>query len=226
MGKLEKLKIEVFTTRERTRPTDKFEAMFNPESYTQSYENVYNAKQGINTSGSSAKYSLSKPSDLSLKLILDGTNVGKNGLSLFSDRKSISDRVDDFLDMTFYMDGDIHEPKFLAITWGDLYYKCRLKSVTVNYTLFDTGGNPLRAELDTVFVADPDAKSRLRRENKNSPDLTHWRVVRAHDTLPLLCEQIYGSPHYCIQVAKANKLNDFRNLVPGQELFFPPIQNS
>jgi hypothetical protein len=40
-----------------------------------------------------------------------------------------------------------------------------------------------------------------------------------------MCEQIYGSAAFVIQVAKANKLNDFRNLVPGQELFFPPIKN-
>lgn len=226
MGKLEKLTIKVFDTRERVKPSDTFEAMFNPESYSQSYENVFNAKQGINTSGSSAKYSLSKPSDLSLKLILDGTGVGYNGLSLFTAKKSIAERVEDFLAMTFYMDGDIHEPKFLSITWGKLNYKCRLKSVTVNYTLFDQGGNPLRAELDTVFVSDTDDKTRLRQENKNSPDLTHWRVVRAHDTLPLLCEQIYGSPDYVIQVAKANRLNNFRDLVPGQEIFFPPIKNS
>jgi len=229
--KLEKLEIQVFSTRERTVPSDSFKVMFNPESYTQSYENVFNALQGINTSGRSAKYSLSKPSDLSLKLILDRTGATEYGLSslmgaLSGTSKDVSQMVQEFLELTAYMDGDIHEPKFLTIAWGNLNFKCRLKSVTVNYTLFDSGGIPLRAELDTTFVADIDDKARLKQENKNSPDLTHWRIVRAHDTLPLMCEQIYGSADYVIKVAKANKLNDFRNLVPGQELFFPPIQNN
>jgi hypothetical protein len=221
--KLEKLEIQVFDTRDRTSPSDTFKVMFNPESYTQSYENVFNALQGINTSGRSARYSLSKPSDLSLKLILDSTGVTEYGLA--DAPKDVSKRVKEFLELTAYMDGDIHEPKFLTIAWGNLNFKCRLKSVTINYTLFDNSGIPLRAELDTAFIADLDDKARLKQENKNSPDLTHWRIVRAHDTLPLMCEQIYGSAAFVIQVAKANKLNDFRNLVPGQELFFPPIKN-
>lgn len=222
--KLEKLKIQAYSSRLRTDAMPKtFTVMFNPESYSQSYENVFNNLQGINTSGRSAKYSLSKPSDLSLKLIIDGTGVSSYGLSL-GPSIDVTDEVAKFLELTAYMDGDIHEPKFLTIAWGNLNFKCRLKKVTINYTLFDNSGVPLRAEMDTVFVSDIDDKARLKKEHKNSPDLTHWRIVRADDTLPLLCEQIYGSAEYTIKVAKVNKLNDFRNLIPGQELFFPPIE--
>jgi nucleoid-associated protein YgaU len=49
-------------------------------------------------------------------------------------------------------------------------------------------------------------------------------VVQASDTLLLLCEEIYGSPAYYLKVAMVNKLDNFRQLVPGQELFFPPIK--
>ncbi len=227
--KLEKLKVQVFSTRERLgKPASKdiFEVMFNPESYSQSFENVFSSSQGINTSGREARYSLSKPSNLSLKLIIDGTGVSNYGAeNLLSGIKDVYKEVQRFLELTSYMDGDIHEPKFLIVEWGKLNFKCRLKSVTVNYTLFDSAGLPLRAELNTVFVSDVETKQRLKKESKNSPDLTHSRIVQAHDTLPLLCEQIYGSPHYFIQIAQVNKLNDFRNLQPGQELFFPPLVN-
>jgi hypothetical protein len=226
--KLEKLEFKVFKDRERTKPVvpnSDFRVMFNPESYSQSYENVFNALQGINTSSNKARYSLSKPSDLKLKLIFDGSGVTEYGLSkLLGAGKPVPKMVQEFLESTAEMDGNIHEPHYLTIAWGDLNFKCRLKTVTVNYTLFDNSGIPLRAELDTAFVADIDDKTRLKKENKNSPDLTHWRIVKAHDTLPLMCEQIYGSADYVIKVARANKLNDFRNLVPGQQLFFPPIQ--
>lgn len=225
--KLEKLKIQVFSDRERIGsplPGQTFEVMFNPESYSQSYENVFQKTQAINTSGSEAKYAMSKPSDLSLKLIIDGTGVSTYGITnVLGGKMDVYKKVEDFLQKTSYMDGKTHEPKFLIIAWGKLNFKCRLKSVTVNYTLFDNSGIPLRAELNTVFVSDIENKQRLKKENKNSPDLTHWRIVQSHDTLPLMCEEIYGTPHYYIQVAKANKLDKFRDLVPGQELFFPPI---
>lgn len=225
--KLEKLKIHVYDNRERTGaplPGQSFEVMFNPESYSQSFENIFQEPQAVNSSGAEAKYAMSRPADLTLKLIIDGTGVSTYGITnLLGGKMDVQKKVDDFLQKTSYMDGKTHEPKFLIVSWGKLNFSCRLKSVTINYTLFDNSGIPLRAELNTVFINDIETKKRLKKENKSSPDLTHWRVVQAHDTLPLMCEEIYGSPHYYIQVAKINKLNKFRDLVPGQELFFPPI---
>jgi hypothetical protein len=223
--KLEKLKIHVYGNRKRIGvPESTFEVMFNPESYSLSYENKFDWKQGINTSGRSAKYSLSKPSDLSLKIILDGTGVSEYGIVSLFKKKDVNKEVQKFLKLTSYMDGKTHEPKFLKIEWGDLIFKCRLKKAEVSYTLFEKSGVPLRAEIDAVFVGDMEDSERLKKENKSSPDLTHVRLVKAHDTLPLLCEEIYGAPDQYLMVAAANKLNDFRNLIPGQELFFPPLE--
>lgn len=223
-SKLEKLNICAYTTPQRVGLPEKFEVMFNPETYTLGYQNKYDPLQGINTSGRTASYSKSIPGDLNLTLILDGTGVDVYGLSLFGKATDVYKQVQEFLRLTYKMDGDIHEPKFLTIKWGDLNYKCRLKSVQVKYSLFDKGGVPLRAELTTVFFGDVEESERLKEENKNSPDLTHSRIVGAHDLLPLMCEKIYGSSKYYIQVAKANNLRDFRDLKPGQEIFFPPIE--
>lgn len=227
--KLEKLKILVFGNRLRAGiPKDTFEVMFNPESYSFSYENVYTEKQAINSTGKSGTYSLSKPASLRLKIILDGTGVSYMGVTeliqVARGQNDVYKRVQEFLKLTTLMDGKLHQPNFLVVSWGSMNFKCRLESVEVSYTLFDKSGKPLRAELDCTFVDELIDKERLKKENKSSPDLTHSRVVKAHDTLPLLCEEIYGSPDHYIKVAMANKLNDFRNLVPGQQLFFPPIK--
>jgi len=62
-------------------------------------------------------------------------------------------------------------------------------------------------------------------EKKNeSPDVTHKRTVQAGDTLPLMTERIYGDSKYYLEVAKINNLVNFRQLKPGQELFFPPLE--
>ncbi len=224
--KLEKLKMEVYPKSDRSgRPEDVLEVMFNPESYSLSYENVFSKVQPPNSSGNAARYQMSKPAKLSLKIIVDGTGVSDHGIIALAKPKKVKDGVKQFLEAAFYMDGSIHEPKFLKIRWGSqLNFDCRLDSVTINYTLFETGGDPLRAELDVTFVDDVETKKRVKKEKKSSPDLTHKRVVKEHDTLPLLCEAIYGTPDYYLQVARANKLINFRNLKPGQELFFPPVK--
>ena len=223
--KLEKLKLEVYGNRLRIGlPKETFKVMFNPESYSLSYENEYSQYQGINTSAKSNKYILSKPANLSLRIIIDGTGVSEQGIITLFNKKDVYKEVQQFLKATTEVDGNIHEPRFLKIVWGKLNFDCRLQGVTVNYTLFDQSGNPLRAELETSFKADIDNAKAAKKSNFSSPDLTHKRVVKEHDTLPLLCESVYGTPDYYLKVAKANKLVNFRDLYPGQELFFPPVK--
>jgi len=225
VSKLEKLKILSYNNRKRTGKPQQFEVMFNPESYSFSYENVYDKKQALNSTGKPAGYSISRPRQLSIKIILDATGVNNYGLSVGSETTiDVYRQVQTFLELTTLMDGTLHEPKSLTVSWGSLVFKCRLNSLNVNYTLFNSSGMPLRAELDARFFEDIEQAERLKKENKSSPDLTHTRIIKAGDHLPLLCEQIYGSPHYYIYVARANKLHDFRNIQPGQELFFPPIE--
>ncbi len=226
--KFEKLTIESHATIDRSdtlNESNTFVAMFNPESYSLAYQNVYDQKQGINTSGSAARYSMTKPERLSIKLILDGNGLTNTGVLNFGTppQKDIYKEVQFFLGLTNQMDGKIHEPKYLTLKWGDLHFNCRLTSVNISYTQFSQSGTPLRAELDTEFIGDLKLSERLKKERKSSPDLTHYRVVNSHDQLPLMCKKIYGSSSFYIMVAKANNLNNFRDLQPGQSLYFPPI---
>lgn len=223
-SKLEKLTIVAYETNTRQKATDSFEAMFNPTSYSLHYKNEYDPKQGHNTMASEARYTLTKPEHLSIRLIIDGTGVDDYLVNRFANPiRDVYKEVARFLDIAHHMNGDIHEPNYLTLKWGDLTFKCRLGSAKVNYTLFDRGGRPLRAELDTEFFGDIEQSDRVKQERKNSPDLTHYRIVGAHDRLPLMCEKIYGDPRYYVYVAQANGLDDFRNLTPGQEIYFPPI---
>lgn len=223
--KLEKLKITAFTKPERSILNQKglpFEAMFNPTSYSRSYAIVWGKKQGVNASGAQLDYARTPPSELKFNLILDGTGVDTIGLfSFFS--PSVLDRVTKFLDITYEYNGTMHEPNYLLVEWGSLTERCRLSKVDIKYTLFDRDGTPLRAELDITLITDAEATRRSKIENKSSPDLTHARVVRRGDTLPLLTKQIYGTADCYLDVARFNNLDDFRSLKPGQQLLFPPL---
>lgn len=221
--KLEKLKIKAYSDIERKAEVGTFEAMFNPESFKRSYAIAYSSKQAMNSSDQTAVYTRSSPSDLNIKLLLDGTGVHEMGILQLGDQPTVPERVKEFLDLTFEMNGDIHEPNFLVVEWGDLSFSCRLGSVDVTYNSFDKDGKALRAELNVTLSSDVAPEKRLRQENKTSPDLSHTRLVKSGDTLPLLTEEIYGSSIHYLFVAEHNKLDDFRNLTPGQELLFPPL---
>ncbi len=224
--KLEKLKIKAYSSRARSLGDliGTFEAMFNPETFNQKYEIIYGRAQGFNSTGKEVNYARSKPSDMRLELIVDGTGVDEMDILQLKPSKSVADRIKEFVTLTYRMNGDIHEPNFLVVEWGDFIFSCRLGSVDITYTSFDRSGKPLRATLVVQLVADHEVKKRMAKENKSSPDLTHIRTVKSGDTLPQLTSQIYGTSVYYLRVAQFNRLDDFRNLTPGQEIIFPPLE--
>ena len=127
------------------------------------------------------------------------------------------------------MNGEIHEPKFLKIQWGR-WTSARIlsagwQSVEIEYTAFDKDGTPLRAKLRPSLIGEMlIPQSGITIGSKSSPDLTH--AVSSNRVTPCLCfaDEIYGSPGHYLSVARANALDDFRNLIPGQELNFPPVR--
>lgn len=226
--KLEKLTITAYQDDKRkVQVGDAFKAMFNPESFSQKYASEYVKEQGMNSTGR-ISYARSKPASLSLKLLLDGTGSHEIGAvalknTLLGKDETVAARIKHLLDIGFHMNGKIHEPNYLVVTWGSLIFSCRLASIDINYTGFNPDGTPLRAELNIELLSDQDVKKQMAIDGKSSPDLTHSRIVKDGDTLPLLSKEIYGSAGHYLWIAQQNELDDFRNLIPGQRLFFPPL---
>lgn len=194
-----------------------FEAYVNPNELTVAWEVEYDSAQGSGSTNSRQNFKRMKPGDLSLTLFLDGT--GANGRPL-----DVQAKVDEFQRVTGY-NGNIHRPNYLEVAWGTLPVKrVVLKGASVAYKMFGADGVPLRAVITATFSDNSDDQTRVARQQDHSPDLTHVRVVRAGDELPALCAAIYGDPRLYLAVARANGIDDFRRLVPGTRLFFPPLR--
>jgi LysM repeat protein len=69
-----------------------------------------------------------------------------------------------------------------------------------------------------------DPKTEVKVKENSSPDLTHQITVKAGDTLPMLCQKVYGDRQMFHEVARVNNLLSFRHIEPGTELIFPPIK--
>ena len=217
-GTLEKLLILAYTTPDYSgEPASQFTSYVNPNEITLSYEMEYDAAQGSGTTGSRMNFKKMKPGDLALTFFLDGT--GANG-----ERIDVQQKIEEFQTVTGY-NGDIHRPNYLKVSWGTLTVKrCVLKSASIAYKLFQPNGIPLRAVITASFTDNSDDTTRVAIAQDQSPDLTHLRVIKAGDKLPVLCNEIYGDPRLYLRVAEANGIDDFRNILPGMRIFFPPLE--
>ena len=162
-------------TIENTATKEVFKVMFNPESYTETFSNIYRKKEDVNTGMEEYVYVKTMPQDFRLKIIIDGTGVTNFNSSVFpvfkNTEKSVYEQVNEFLKLAWYPEEGHAKP--LLIKWGDFSYHCFLKDVAINYTLFDRNGHALRAELDAVFVSNPDQITQhLKRRFEQKPDQT------------------------------------------------------
>lgn len=217
-GTLEHMIIRAYSTPDCSGdPIGEFEAYVNPTELTMAFEIEYDEAQGAGTTQSRMNFKKMKPGDTSVAFFLDGT--GANGRPL-----DVQQKVEEFQTVCGY-NGAIHRPNYLKIGWGTLTVKrCVLKSASVAYKLFKPDGVPLRAVITAVFVDSTDDQTRVAMSQDQSPDLTHVRLIRAGDRLPQLCQEIYGDPKLYVAVATANGLDDFRNLKPGSQIVFPPLE--
>ncbi|PSR18570.1 hypothetical protein C8255_06715 [filamentous cyanobacterium CCP3] len=229
MGELAKVEIRAFKDKTFRNELGKFELPINPEQFSQSFRVAYDQKQSAGADGNDPEFKAMKPEELVLNFTIDGTGVvpikGKAGAF----HKDVTEQVEQFLKLAYVMNGETHRPNFLRLLWGKVSFgdqnsfDCILKDLNIDYTLFSANGKPLRAKLKATFISYIEAARRVREEGKQSPDVTHMRMVEASSTLPLMTEQIYGDQTYYLQVAKANGLVNFRKLKTSKTLRFPPI---
>jgi hypothetical protein len=198
-----------------------FQAHVNPDSYSQSVEICFSDIQAQGTSANNSKQSHTKPRELSFDLLLDRT--GALGNTQFGPL-GVEVDIKHFKELTLDYEGSIHKPRYLVLLWGTLIFFCQLKSLSVEYKMFNKSGVPVRAILKTTFREFIEPKLRTLFEGKSSPDLTHVRTVKEGDTLPMLAFEIYGDSAYYMEVARVNNIINFRNLEPGREIIFPPIE--
>lgn len=217
-GTLEKLLIRAYEKADYTgAPIDEFAAFLNPHEITLAYEYEWDAAQGAGTTGSRMEFKKQKPGDLSLTFFIDGTGAAGTVVD-------VQERIEKFQTVTGY-NGNIHRPNYLKVVWGTLQVRrCVLKSASIAYKLFRPDGVPIRAVITATFTDATDDTTRVAIARDESPDLTHVRLVKAGDTLPALCTEIYGDPTYYLEVAAFNRIDDFRALRAGARVVFPPVR--
>ncbi len=212
---LEKLQIVGYTDSSYTNEESgrQFSAQINPSTIKIKKDIKYDADSTPGEEKKPAKYKHHTPAGLSFDIILDDTGV------VPGQRMSIKDRIQQLEKTVYKINAESHEPGYAKVAWGSLLFHGRVNSLSYDYSLFAPDGSPLRVKIALSFVEHFNKDTSV----KNSPDISRVITFRAGDTIPLICNQIYGDASYSFDIAKINNLESFRNVKPGTKVMFPPL---
>lgn len=205
-----------------------FQAMINPASLNHqlgiSYNSDSSANLPIGKSAVESKLSQYQQEKLSFELVFDGTGAVPPAAPQAT-AGDVSQQVKQLKNVVYHYVGEKHEPSIVKLQWGQSFsFVGRLSSMTLDYTLFKPGGDPLRAKIKLNFGSYMSNKQEALKADRQSPDLTHQYRVKAGDTLPLLCYRQYSDSSYYLAVAEFNQLDSISVLTPGTVLYFPPLR--
>jgi len=199
-----------------------FEAQYNPETYSTNYKVEYKDGKVQGQEGSEFKFNRIEPRQFKFDFIIDATiPTESRALPVVVDVE-----VKKFLVTCGKLVGSTHRPGFLVLSWGTMVATCVMESADITYSLFSPEGIPLRAKISATFKEHEDNELMKLKNKYFSPDLTHTRTVKAGDNLPALCKEIYGDKTVYLEVARINKISNFRNLQEGTVLKFPPLTSA
>jgi hypothetical protein len=132
-----------------------FMAMYNPASYKVEFNINKDAKDASGGQADSKPVTSVSPRKMTFDFVFDGT--GANGQTRFVlletknfEKVVMPDRDTDIFSLVSKNE-NLKLPKLLLL-YGTFMFSCEIDSFSVNYTLFDTFGIPLRATISATFL--------------------------------------------------------------------------
>jgi len=204
----------------------RFTTPINPETFTKTSHIELDKSQGHGQPGADPVYKSTAPEELKIEFILDGTKSMEGYVEKFK-KIEVHKQIEKFTKCVYQYKGKTHRPMFLIVVWGsELKFKCVLSQMDISYSLFSPNGNPLRAKISATFIKYEKPEVIFRAKNISSPDLTHYQTVKQGDRLDLMTYNTYDDSNFLFQVARTNNLISTRNIKPGMEIYFPPIDKN
>jgi nucleoid-associated protein YgaU len=222
------LKILAYDTPEGGRTQNQigeFVVDFNPNTFVITNKIEYKQPDTKGQAGGDPQFEKIPPLEFSIDFTIDGTGILSKGQGP-PPKDFVKKQIKHLREVTgSTINGEIHRPNYLALLWGSFYIECVLTNLNISYNLFDPQGVPLRAKITCSFLERIGPGKGGRQSRLESADLTTWITVQEGDTLPLIAWIKYDDPAYYLQLAKINKLRNFRDLRPGTRLVLPPMKD-
>jgi LysM repeat protein len=206
-----------------------FEVMYNPNTFSENFGTVYSPQRSIGGTADTQSFMGQPSNSVSFDFLFDGTGVsgvGSSAIDLNPDVGKVGyvqEQIDAFMNIAQLYVGEEHRTNHLELSWGTFHFYGVMERATVTYKLFHSSGAPLRANVNATFTQTVSREEQAALARRRSPDLTHFRIVKAGETLPLIAKKVYGDSKYYLEIARVNNINNFRKLKAGQQLVLPPV---
>lgn len=186
--------------------------MFNPASYKREFKIQYETQQPDKDNGSPPRVKGVEPETYNFDFLVDGTGAAGFKRNVFLDVESFKKTVG--FDKSIGK-GDL---RYLVLLWGTMLLKCKIESISVNYTLFDSAGIPLRATISASF-----------KECKDDPSGLFGKMDQFFDSDPVagamsvanVAFSAFNSVSQTVSIAQANDLDSIREKVTGSSIQLP-----
>lgn len=190
---------------------DEFTVMFNPEdySYKLSADDGENEKdEDVLTVSNGTVSSKSE----SVELPFHSTGIGDLDVSLqyhaFDSSVDIRSEIKALQELTLptVSSGSVRRRPECSFNWEDFYYFGYITEADAKYTMFDSDGKPLRAELSLTFKAIIPEKDKSKYSGFEGCRKT-W-IVKSNDRLDLIANAIYQDAKQWLFIARENDIDN------------------
>jgi len=201
-------------------------ALFNPNQISISKSTKWREIPQGESDTLKAAFAYGEPANLSMELFFDTYEASQ---PVKRDVRKYTQKL--FYLMTVQEHGDLHRPPLCKLEWGAFNissdYHCNwiLQSLNQRFTLFLSNGTPVRATVACTFRQWRSDKDEALLLNKKSTDVAKKRIVRSGDTLSSIAGEEYNDPTLWRPIAENNRIDNPRNLTPGNSLTIPALRS-
>lgn len=189
---------------------------FNPSEYATTHALRFADEAPASGSPPKLQFVAEKRPSMKLKLTLDGFTKANT----LDPEKA----ADVYADLAFFralvsINEELHRPPYCRFSWGSFKFMGSVENMSINYTMFASGGKPIRATVELQIVSAEDKKIALQ-----SPDRTKRVVLTQGTPLYAVAFESYGDPGEWRRIAMANRIKNPRKLPEGTVLTVPPME--
>lgn len=219
------LKKASITVLDGARKGEVIVVLFNPSEYSLERSNSYKATSVPGLGAPLLQFVNGESDRLSMDLFLDDYTDPNGPTSL---RQSESDPLNSrlrALTTLLEIDRDLHAPPPVRFNWGPLEFAAVIERLGRKVTMFHPDGAPARVSLSVAFKEYRTLRQQLEDPRRESADKTKRRVVVGRERLWWIAAREYDDASEWVRVARANDLDDPREIAPGDWLELPPMEH-
>lgn len=204
-----------------------FVCQFNPDELSISTQGHFSSKERTGDDQPIVQYLGGTSSTVSLNLFFDTSSSYEIRENMSKPVRKKAEDVTKYTNVLIGLvsiEGKPHRPPQVTFKWGSLSLSGYVDDVKVNYTMFETGGKPVRAQVGLTLmalnVAGADSKEASPPE---SPDRTKCIVMTEDSSLWNIANQEYGDSAYWREIARANGIMNPLSVPAGTYLKVPAL---